>query len=246
MFCPLTGKPCSHPKNVHVTESVDGKPNQMFICEGCAADIEQITGGTAVEPPAAPPPYYTNAGLPPVFKKPATPSPTFKGPPGTPPSFVKGPPGIPEMLFGLPMVPLKASSPLAYFQQMMEGMEAKHREDEILAVPCPDCGHTLADFKAKGRLGCPACYVFFKNQIGPLLQHCHEGSLQHAGKVPPAQDVVSEIADAVAAKAGEREMIQNSLDALQKKMDAAVKEERYEDAGRVRDQIKYLKAKLEG
>lgn len=246
MFCPLTGKPCSHPKNVHVTESVDGEPSQMFICEGCAADIDALTGGTAVEPPEKHHnPFNTASGLPPVFKKPASPSPTFKGPPGTPPGFVKGPPGIPEVLFGLPMAPLKASNPLAYFQQLMESMEAKHREDEILAVPCPECGHTLAAFKATGRLGCPACYVFFKNQIGPLLQHCHEGSLQHDGKVPASKEV-ADIAEAVAAKAGEKEMVQNSLDALQKKMDAAVKEERYEDAGRIRDQIKYLKAKLDG
>ncbi len=243
MYCPLTGKPCSHPKNIHVAESVDGEPSHMHICQECAVDLEQLTGGLVVEPPTGHP-FNQPSGLPTVFKKP--PAPTTKGGPGVPPGFIKGPPGVPEMLFGLPIIPIKPTGAMAYFQQLMNEMEKKQQEHEIMMAPCPDCGHTLADVQTKGRFGCPACYVFFKNQIGPLLQHCQEGSVQHAGKVPPAHKVVSEIVDTVEAKAGEQEMIRNSLEALQKKMEAAVKEERYMDAARLRDQIKYLKAKLDG
>ncbi|MGF2075300.1 UvrB/UvrC motif-containing protein, partial [Enterococcus casseliflavus] len=90
----------------------------------------------------------------------------------------------------------------------------------------------------------PQCYAFFKQQVTPLLKHIHEGNAKHVGKVPkhhkPTHGPGVEQSNAEAA------MIQNSLAALDKKLAAAVKDERYEDAGKIRDQIKYLKSKLEG
>lgn len=51
MFCPLTGKPCNKPKNIHVSEVVNGEPSHLHICQECAPNLENITGGMAIEPP---------------------------------------------------------------------------------------------------------------------------------------------------------------------------------------------------
>src|SRR4051812_15621598 len=35
-ICPLSGQACNQPKNIHVTEMVDGQYNEMKLCQQCA------------------------------------------------------------------------------------------------------------------------------------------------------------------------------------------------------------------
>lgn len=235
MYCPLTGKPCGNPKNIHVAEEINGEPSNMHICQDCACSINQLTGGVAVEPPEAlptplfPPPFTKHTPIPPGYQK-------------VPPGHSQQPvPPVPKLLFGLPVIPIQpGEGPMGVFAQIMGEIDKQSREQEVMLIPCPSCGQTLAGLKATGKLGCQNCYSFFRDQVGPLLRHCHEGNLQHVGKVPGQKAPPAPSPD------GEAEMIRNSLEALQRKMDAAVKEEKYEDAGKIRDQMKYLRAKLEG
>jgi len=201
MYCPLTGKPCNKPKNIHVSDFVDGQMSHMHICQECACQLEQITGGVAIEPPMPPEP------------EPEPPHP---------------------FTLGLPVVnPIPPSnSPIGFFMKLMQQMQDRHREEELMRVPCPICGHTLKDVAETGRIGCPHCYTFFKHQLSPLLQKVQEGASHHVGKHPKP-------------KLDSSKIIQNSIDSLQKKMDLAVKEERYEDAALIRDQIAALRKKLE-
>jgi protein arginine kinase activator len=92
-------------------------------------------------------------------------------------------------------------------------------------IKCPRCGFTQADFKKSGRLGCPECYKTFAEGLEGLLKTMHKGT-RHAGKVPEALRESREQAD--------------RLKSLQKKLDKAIKEEDFEQAAQLRDELKQL------
>lgn len=84
--------------------------------------------------------------------------------------------------------------------------------------PCPGCGCTGADLNTMKRLGCPTCYQHFKQQLIPVLLHVHKDTV-HRGKRPSERPKVLTLEEMLAL---------------------AVKEERYEDAALIRDDIKML------
>ena len=96
---------------------------------------------------------------------------------------------------------------------------------------CPRCGFTQADFKKSGRLGCPECYKTFAEGLEGLLKTMHKGT-RHAGKVPEALRETREQAD--------------RLKSLQKKLDKAIKEENFEQAAQLRDELKQLAPRSTG
>lgn len=100
---------------------------------------------------------------------------------------------------------------------------------EAPALACPQCGMTQADFKKTGRLGCAECWETFANGLAPLLKAMHKGE-QHTGKVP--------------RQAAHTLAVRNQIRDLTEQLNAAVKAEKYEDAARLRDQIRALEAKL--
>ncbi len=93
-------------------------------------------------------------------------------------------------------------------------------------LKCPACGFTQADFKKTGRFGCAECYQAFGEVLENVLKPMHKGT-RHKGKVPEL------------AQAGEDPRAR--LAALQKKLETAIAEERYELAAQVRDEIKALR-----
>ena len=92
-------------------------------------------------------------------------------------------------------------------------------------LKCARCGFTQADFKKSGRLGCPECYVTFAEGLSGLLKTMHKGT-RHTGKAPEALRSTRENAD--------------KLKTLQAKLAKAIKDENYEQAALVRDEIKQL------
>ena len=90
---------------------------------------------------------------------------------------------------------------------------------------CPYCGLTMAEFRSSGRLGCPHDYVFFSDELEPLLINFH-GETEHVGKRP---EKLAQGSDTLAAAIE-----------LRKEMRQAVIEERYERAQELRDQIQKL------
>lgn len=99
-------------------------------------------------------------------------------------------------------------------------------EPEALeTVKCPSCGFTYNDFKKVGRLGCGECYEAFKGQLAPLLKRIH-GADRHIGKVPIM--VGKTVKDA------------KNLQELKVKLEKAIREENFEEAAILRDQIRDL------
>jgi protein arginine kinase activator len=92
-------------------------------------------------------------------------------------------------------------------------------------LKCPRCGFTQADFKKSGRLGCPECYVTFAEGLAGLLKSMHKGT-RHVGKAPEALRATRENA--------------GLLKTLQAKLAKAIKDENYEQAAQLRDEIKQL------
>jgi protein arginine kinase activator len=90
---------------------------------------------------------------------------------------------------------------------------------------CPDCGMSLEEFRKKGRLGCARDYEVFKAHIGDLLERVH-GARAHVGRIPGTSEV---------------ELVRfQRMSELRQRLEAAVREEAYENAARLRDELKAL------
>jgi len=98
------------------------------------------------------------------------------------------------------------------------------------AQKCPVCGFTQIDFKKTGRLGCSACYDTFAAGLANLLKGMHKG-LKHTGKMP--------------AKLSRRFAMADRVKSLETDLKKAVKNEKYEDAARLRDEIQKLENELQ-
>lgn len=101
-------------------------------------------------------------------------------------------------------------------------------EKEAIAIKCANCGLTYKDFKKFGRLGCSDCYSAFRKYLGPLLKKIH-GSNSHCGKSPVRSVRTSK----------EKVTLQELRGLLQK----SIEQEAYEEAARIRDQIRQLQEK---
>jgi protein arginine kinase activator len=101
--------------------------------------------------------------------------------------------------------------------------------DSADSTRCPSCGLTHADFKKTGRLGCSVCWETFSSGLAGLLKAMHKGE-RHVGKVP--------------RKAAHTLEISEKIKELTSELEKAVREEKYEDAAHMRDQIRALEAKL--
>lgn len=127
-------------------------------------------------------------------------------------------------------------------------------EDDTLA--CPECGFTRAHLKKIGRMGCPECYQTFGDDMDNMLRAMHKGT-RHVGKVPGRQAAQAPPVSASAKAERERPVPvapppppapvpvspKKKLADLKAAIDLAVLEERYEDAARLRDEVKAIESK---
>jgi protein arginine kinase activator len=90
---------------------------------------------------------------------------------------------------------------------------------------CPDCGIKFVDFRNSHRLGCARDYQVFSNELMPLLENIH-GETRHVGKTPRNYPKT---------KQAEAELVQ-----LRQRLKRAIDREDYEEAARVRDQIRMV------
>lgn len=94
---------------------------------------------------------------------------------------------------------------------------------------CKKCDMTYDEFLESGKFGCEECYKTFGNKIDTVLKRI-QGTDSYIGRK---------------ANHNETNKIQevktnNKLDELQNKLKQAIKEERYEDAAKIRDEIKNM------
>ncbi|MFA4984466.1 MAG: UvrB/UvrC motif-containing protein [Candidatus Omnitrophota bacterium] len=113
----------------------------------------------------------------------------------------------------------------------MAEFEKPALQKEGLALKCPNCGLTYTDFRKIGRLGCGDCYGTFSKYLIPLLKRIH-GATQHIGKSPLGF-----------AKTQKKKEKISEVAALKEKLQRAIEGEAFEEAARLRDQIRELERK---
>ena len=90
---------------------------------------------------------------------------------------------------------------------------------------CTRCGMTFNKFKSGGRLGCDVCYQSFAKEVEVLLKNV-QGSTHHEGKYP--------------RRMGAGILSKRQINELRAQLKKSVEEENFEDAARIRDEIRTL------
>ena len=148
-------------------------------------------------------------------------------------------------------MPIDFSSFFTDFFHDTEGFLPTFTKTNLLE--CNKCGMTFDDFAQTGEFGCGNCYITFADRISPVLKNLH-GSSKHIGRgyknsideikynkkqfeeSKNKKDSKKENVDT--SKKGKSEVKENSeIEKLKKDLQKAIKEERYEDAAKIRDQI---------
>ena len=99
-------------------------------------------------------------------------------------------------------------------------------KSQIKELTCPACGFKLSDLKVKGQLGCSECYTSFQKELAPIMENMHNKTT-HVGK--KSHTALTRAED------------KSQLDTLQASLTTAIKKEHFEEAARIRDEIKKLK-----
>ncbi|ANU09293.1 hypothetical protein A1A1_04402 [Planococcus antarcticus DSM 14505] len=97
---------------------------------------------------------------------------------------------------------------------------------------CPSCDFTFSNFLQLGKFGCPSCYDEFSSQLNEIFKRFHNGNTEHTGKIP--------------ASYGTTLKIKKEIEELRKQMQVSIQGEHFEEAARLRDEVKMLSSKLEG
>ncbi len=102
---------------------------------------------------------------------------------------------------------------------------------------CPACRTTFGEFKQHGMLGCAECYRAFEAQLGPLIERAHEGAVRHVGKKPRRASASLDESARAQAELAERAA---RLARIRAELDHAVRQEQYERAALLRDELRRL------
>ncbi len=109
------------------------------------------------------------------------------------------------------------------------GGTEESKGEKVPGLKCAACGLSQEDFKKTGRLGCAVCWETFAQGLGSLLKAMHKSEL-HTGKVP--------------SKAAHTVVLTEQIKTLNMELQKAVQAENYEEAARIRDQVRALESKL--
>ncbi len=90
---------------------------------------------------------------------------------------------------------------------------------------CPGCGAAWSDLRRAGKAFCPQCYTTFGEELRPTLRSLH-GNVTHTGRAP--------------ADRREKREKEDRLTRLKKELASAIAEEKFEDAAKLRDEIRSL------
>lgn len=116
-----------------------------------------------------------------------------------------------------------AQKTLGDIWKLLQASGQKTQRSEGLT--CPECGMTREELRTRGRIGCAKDYEVFARDIGEILERVH-GSREHVGRIP-------------GLSTAELDRMQ-AITALKRELDAAIREEAYESAARIRDELQAL------
>ena len=112
----------------------------------------------------------------------------------------------------------------------MAAEKQSNRGPQVHYEPCSNCGMTFEGFTSGGgKLGCAVCYQVFSRQLESILKNV-QASIRHEGKIPK--------------KSGQAMIQKREADRLRILMGKAIEEENFEEAARLRDEIRALESEL--
>ena len=103
-------------------------------------------------------------------------------------------------------------------------------------VQCKNCGTTFDDFINSGEFGCSSCYDLFEDRISPILKNL-QGANKHIGR--GYREITKKDEEEKTNKKQVKKE-ENEVEKLQKDLQKAIKDERYEDAAKIRDEVKKI------
>lgn len=105
-------------------------------------------------------------------------------------------------------------------------VDRKRKTEEI--PPCPYCGRSVNELLSTSRMGCQTCYEHFGDFVKAVIVKVQAGAVTHKGKRPKNKVLVDV----------------KAFEVIKKEMEKAIEEERYEDAAKLRDQIRAIRASM--
>ena len=159
--------------------------------------------------------------------------------------------GIGEMNFNMP---IDFSDFLSGFMDGFMEPEFMPMLNGIRNIKCKTCGTVFDDILNTGMLGCGDCYNIFEDRLDPIIKKV-QGTNRHVGRLAKEidnkidekngkQEKTGKVENKKDVKEGNDEngniSNENKIEELQRKLKEAIKEERYEDAAKIRDEIKKL------
>ena len=116
---------------------------------------------------------------------------------------------------------------------LLAGMFNKSLPEATQAQPkgeeCPNCHMTYRDFSRTGKIGCSVCYETFAKKLEALLRRLH-GDSSHTGKIP--------------RRSGGQIELRQRIVKMRQALTNYVLNEEYEEAARVRDEIRELEKEV--
>ena len=108
-------------------------------------------------------------------------------------------------------------------------------------LKCNNCGLSFEEFIHTGKFGCKGCYDTFEDNLDEILKSI-QGSNRHTGRIGKMKSTDKNDTTKNSARNNPKENKEKTkLEKLQDDLQLAIKEERYEDAAKIRDQISKLK-----
>jgi len=93
---------------------------------------------------------------------------------------------------------------------------------------CAKCGSSFNDIAREGKVGCAECYRTFFDKLLPSIQRIH-GKIKHSGKSSTG-----------APESVKVESTEEKIEKLKAAMNEAVQKQEFEEAAKIRDEIKAL------
>ena len=124
------------------------------------------------------------------------------------------------------------------------------------ALTCNKCNTSYDEFLSIGKFGCDNCYEVFKTRLDSVLKNIH-GANRHVGRIgrfveknktnqseSVQKSGIEKIKTSNIKEQSEDKMLdkeKQKLKILEERLKQEIKEERYEDAAKTRDEIKNIK-----
>lgn len=146
-------------------------------------------------------------------------------------------------------MPIDFSSFFGEFMEDFATPEFMPLFNEVKALKCNNCGYTFDDVVNTGKLGCENCYDVFENKLDPIIKKI-QGANRHVGRTGKLlnqlnsnennikqEDTITNKELDENCKTSSKDM---EIEKLHKELKEAIQEERYEDAAKIRDEIKKI------